>query len=625
MAGLNVSNVVNVQINLSPIAAPLRNFGALLIAGTSGTIDAVERTREYASLDEVAADFDSTAPEFLAADLFFSQRPTPSILYIGGYYPAGSHAILHGAIFSPANANILLQRLKLIADGTMKITVDGTPRTVSASSGKLKSAAFSLAQQSTVHATLKALSNASFKISIDGVLITLPLVDLTGITAITGGDATQGLIDVATKFTTAITTAKGTMTWDATAGGFVITSATTGTTSTVSYATAATTGTDVSATLKLTAATSAPPPIAGTLGMNFTGVVTMNGVAGIISGAIAGTRTTWDGSQFHVQSLSTGVSSTIGYASGAGVGTDVSDLLGLTQAAGASVPVQGIAAETPLQSAVRLRANPAWYGMMFAATIADVDHLAVGGYIEGCNPMAIYGYTTQDTQVIDATAQFDVASLMKAQNLSRSFGQYSSSSPYAVASMFGRAFTTDFEASNSMITLKFKQEPGVVAEVLTETQAAALAFKNCNVFVYYSNDTAIIQEGVMCNGFFFDEVHGTDWLANRIQTDVYNVLYTAPSKIPQTNQGVHILVTTVENALAQGAVNGLIAPGQWNAPGFGQIVYGQMLPKGYYVWAPLVEAQPQSIREQRIAPTIQCAIKLAGAIHRAFVIVNVNR
>jgi hypothetical protein len=50
-----------------------------------------------------------------------------------------------------------------------------------------------------------------------------------------------------------------------------------------------------------------------------------------------------------------------------------------------------------------------------------------------------------------------------------------------------------------------------------------------------------------------------------------------------------------------------------------------MLPKGYYVWAPLVESQPQSIREQRIAPTIQCAIKLAGAIHRAFVIVNVNR
>jgi hypothetical protein len=81
----------------------------------------------------------------------------------------------------------------------------------------------------------------------------------------------------------------------------------------------------------------------------------------------------------------------------------------------------------------------------------------------------------------------------------------------------------------------------------------------------------------------------------------------------------------VTNSLQQGVINGMIAPGQWNASGFGQIVYGQMLPLGYYVWAPLVESQPQAIREQRIAPTIQCAIKLAGAVHFANVIVNVNR
>jgi hypothetical protein len=183
----------------------------------------------------------------------------------------------------------------------------------------------------------------------------------------------------------------------------------------------------------------------------------------------------------------------------------------------------------------------------------------------------------------------------------------------------------DFEANNTVITLKFKSEPGVTGEQLTETQATTLRSKNCNVFVYYSNDVAIIQEGIMANGYFFDEVHGTDWQANRIQTDLFNVLYQAPNKIPQTNPGIHILVTTVENALAQGVVNGLIAPGQWNAPGFGQIVYGQMLPKGYYVWAPLLESQPQSVREQRIAPTIQAAIKLAGAVHFSNVIVNVNR
>src|SRR4051812_50095690 len=119
MAGLNVSNVVRVDINLAPIAAPLRNFGALLIAGTSQIIDPVERVREYTTLDGVVADFGSTAPEFLAADLFFSQRPTPSILYVGAFYPNGSRAILHGSIFSRQGAFQALQKLKLIADGPL--------------------------------------------------------------------------------------------------------------------------------------------------------------------------------------------------------------------------------------------------------------------------------------------------------------------------------------------------------------------------------------------------------------------------------------------------------------------------------------------------------------------------
>jgi len=70
------------------------------------------------------------------------------------------------------------------------------------------------------------------------------------------------------------------------------------------------------------------------------------------------------------------------------------------------------------------------------------------------------------------------------------------------------------------MTLKFKQEPGVAPETLTETQAATLRGKHCNVFVNYDNDTAIIQEGVSFDGSFFDEVVGLDWLENDIQTAV---------------------------------------------------------------------------------------------------------
>ena len=78
-------------------------------------------------------------------------------------------------------------------------------------------------------------------------------------------------------------------------------------------------------------------------------------------------------------------------------------------------------------------------------------------------------------------------------------------------------------------------------------------------------------------------------------------------------------------ALDEGVNNGLIAAGQWNADGFGQLKNGDYLPNGYYVYTQPMALQDQSIREQRIAPPIQVAVKLAGAIHEVDVVVSVNR
>lgn len=73
--GLSVQNVVKVSVNLAPMAIGTRNFGAALIVGASPVIDISERTRQYSSLSGVVEDFGTTAPEYLAADLFFHSRP----------------------------------------------------------------------------------------------------------------------------------------------------------------------------------------------------------------------------------------------------------------------------------------------------------------------------------------------------------------------------------------------------------------------------------------------------------------------------------------------------------------------------------------------------------------------
>jgi hypothetical protein len=272
--------------------------------------------------------------------------------------------------------------------------------------------------------------------------------------------------------------------------------------------------------------------------------------------------------------------------------------------------------------------NSAWYGLIFApastSDITDAQHVAVAEFIEACSPPAIYGVTTEDAGTPNSTSTTDLAYLLKQQNLERTFCQYSSSSLYAAVSAFARGFTVDFTANNSTITLMFKNEPTIIAETLSQSQAAAIAAKNANVFVNYSNSTAILQYGTMTNGFFFDEVQGTDWLAANIQSRVFNRLLTLP-KIPQTDAGTHEITNEIEAACEDGVNNGLIAPGIWNGPPVGPIQTGQYLPSGYFVYMPPISSQSEVVRATRAAPVAQTLVKLAGAIHKADVIVNVNR
>ncbi|EPG4139527.1 DUF3383 family protein [Raoultella ornithinolytica] len=285
------------------------------------------------------------------------------------------------------------------------------------------------------------------------------------------------------------------------------------------------------------------------------------------------------------------------------------------------------AVETLLQAVNASLQYTNWYGLAIAdsADLVEADVISVAAAIEASSLSRILAVTTDDVNVLVAGNTDNIGYKLKAAGYGRTFWQYSSSSKYAAISAFGRAFTVNFTGNNTTITLKFKTEPGVTYETLTTTQAAAIDSINGNVYVYYANDTAIIQQGVMANGDFFDERHGLDWLQNYVQTNLYNLLYTSATKIPQTDAGVTRLMTNVEASLDQAVNNGLVAPGVWNGGPIGQIQSGDTLTKGYYVYADAVSSQAQSDREARKSPVIQAAIKLAGAIHYGDVQINVVR
>ena len=486
---LSVDRIVRVTVNLQPKAVPRRNFGVLCIAGSSNVIDPLERVRYYTGITGVAEDFGVDAPEYKAAELFFSQTPRPYILAIGRFVKEGSPAMLQGGLV--ADADLDASNWNTITDGSFGVAINTRGVTVD--------------------------------------------------------------------------------------------------------------------------------------GLDFTGQTNMNGVANVITTALStdGAACTWEGDHFVLSTLAAGSAQEIGYAVSAGGGTDISGRMALTREQALPL-VPGCNAETPLQCADELADSGEWYGLTFADELTDDEHVAVSGFIEASAKSRVYLSTITNSRVLSATVNNDLASRFKALSRLRSFTQYSKNA-YAVCSAVGRAFTVNFNANRSTITLKFKQEPGVAAEGLKESQASALAAKNCNVFVSYDNDTAILQEGVMANGAFFDEVHGLDWLQNAVQTECYNLLYQSKTKIPQTDGGVNQIVTTIGKVLNEAVNNGLVAPGVWNADGFGQLERGDYLSTGWYIYAQPVDDQAQSERAQRKAPPIQVAVKLAGAIHFIDVQIDVNR
>lgn len=365
-------------------------------------------------------------------------------------------------------------------------------------------------------------------------------------------------------------------------------------------------------------------------GLNFSGAANLNAVAGIIQAAagMSGTTVVWNAfyNRFEITSVTTGATSAISFAQAAATGVDISALAGLRSTSSGAYLFVGAAPES-LVSAVQYmdsQLGQRWYGVI-APSAVNADHLQVAEYIEGTDTKHTYWLTTQEGGVLVAATTTDIAYQLSQLGYKRTFTQFSSSDAYAVASAAGRIMTTNYEGSRTVITLKFKQEPGVVAEDLASNQADAAEAKNANVFVNYNNDTAILEQGVMADGTFADVVLGTDWLSTSVQAALYNALYTSTTKIPQTDPGVQQLTTAAERQCAQGVINGLGAPGVWNSDGFGTLQPGDYLQKGYYIWAQSVDDQLQADRAARHAPPIKIAFKLAGAIHDADVEIIVNQ
>jgi len=254
-----------------------------------------------------------------------------------------------------------------------------------------------------------------------------------------------------------------------------------------------------------------------------------------------------------------------------------------------------------------------WYAFAFTKETRDNSDVEDASAWAEARVKQLFTTTNDATAIVSGSGGMsDIAYTLNALEYRRTFVIYQDVAEvdeYPEVSAFARAATTVFSnGTDTVITLKFKQLPGITPVALTSAQLNILKAKGCNAYVTIGG-VNILTEGIMVAGVgvYQDAVHGIDWLQNAIETNVYAYLVTRTTKVPLTDAGAASIEQQVINALEESVRNGLVAPGTTTD--------GVFLSKGYTTSVGKVADLDISSRQQRICPPISFTAIGAGAIH----------
>ncbi|QWY14095.1 hypothetical protein QNH08_gp63 [Aeromonas phage pAh6.2TG] len=343
-------------------------------------------------------------------------------------------------------------------------------------------------------------------------------------------------------------------------------------------------------------------------GVDLSGVSTMDEVAGVLESVIKGVKVTFEGTWFRIQTVKVGREASITVTT-----ADIQrlgELLGLSAIAGATV-VEAVGAKTPAEAlALAADIDPSFYGIVLHKKWRDSEAaMAVAEYAQGSR--RVFFNTSNDHNCLVKADETNIMAKIKAKSLQRTLSHYSSYDvEYPSAAVAGRAFQVNFEGTNTTITLNLKVLPGVTVEKLKQSEKDALESHNGNTVVDIAG-VFVYSDSRMGDGTWFDAVHGVDWLQNRIETGIFNRMYTTTRKIPYTDSGVSRIIAEIEQACRQGVTNGLLAPGN--------TAEGEYLPLGYKVeYIPTSEVS-QADKANRTYKGITFQTVGAGALHKVVV------
>lgn len=345
--------------------------------------------------------------------------------------------------------------------------------------------------------------------------------------------------------------------------------------------------------------------------VDFTGITSYSDAATTLTTAISssGQVVTHNGYSFVLSTSATGESATMSFPTG-----DLADDLGFAPHQGALV--QGSDAETLVQSlAEAVNMNIKFTAFCLHKDFRDEDGNATTGmnivdvadWAEASSK--IFMNTTNNLATLSAQVTTDIGSKLLLKSLRFTETRFSKNPhQYPCANIFGRAASVNFEGVGTTITLNLKQAPTITAEDLTSSELKALQGKRVNVIIQIGDDAIGYTSSIMSNGSWLDTTHGLLWLENRIEVDMFNLLYRTNTKIPYTQVGINLTAGVLERSLAAGVRNGLLASGY--------LPDGRYLTDGYEIHISPLADVPSSDKTDRVYRGLSFEAVGAGALHK---------
>ncbi|MDV0579916.1 DUF3383 family protein [Citrobacter braakii] len=334
----------------------------------------------------------------------------------------------------------------------------------------------------------------------------------------------------------------------------------------------------------------------------------------------------FDGSRIVITSKSTGANSVVGFSKAIADGSFIGDLLAIAEGSGAS-QTNGSAStevspETQQESLSKLKAQVNVKGAAFIDKILDAQVPLIASWAKA-NAVIVYEtFTGSAALEVDQTNPAWAVTLASQSNFRMLYSK-AGNRKFGISYM-ARTHTVNFNGERTAITLHLKTM-NVPAEDYSQTEIDKAKRVGLDIYTTIKDVPCVLTSGA---NDFVDNVYNLMAYVDAVQTDSFNLLKTTPTKVPQTYYGVDQLEDCVEKTTVGFVRAGVFNPGAWTLPDFfgdREMFLRNIEQNGYYVLAGDLKDQSTADRQERKSPVVQVAVKNAGAVHSADIIINFNK